>query len=190
MEAYLSAYIEAQQQALGLIPLKEVQSLINTIHLAWKEDRQIFAIGNGGSAANASHFVTDLGKSASDAMGKPFRCMSLNDNVSWITAIGNDYKYDEVYLRQLLNFGRAGDILFMLSVSGSSPNLVAAARWAKQQGMYVIALVGGKRGTLASLADFVIVIESTHYGRVEDAQMGICHMICYSFIEKQISSST
>jgi D-sedoheptulose 7-phosphate isomerase len=190
MQKYLSSYIKAQQEALGLISLPDVELIINKFHTAWKEDRQIFAFGNGGSAANASHFVTDLGKSASDAMGKPFRCMSLNDNVSWITAIGNDYAYDEVYQRQLVNFGRAGDILLLLSVSGSSPNLVTAAKWAKQQGLYIIALVGANRGALEQIADFLVVIDSKHYGRVEDAQMGICHMICYSFIEKQLSPSS
>ena len=186
MQEYLSAYIKGQQDALAAIPLDSVEVLINRIHESWKQDRQLFVIGNGGSAANASHFVTDLGKSASDAMGKPFRCLSLNDNVSWLTAIGNDYAYNEVFSRQLLNYARPGDTLFVLSVSGSSPNVVTAVEWAKNNGVYVIALTGGKRGKLAGLADFSIVIDSTHYGRVEDAQMGICHMICYSFIEGKV----
>ena len=183
MQQYLSAYIKSQQETLAAIPIVSVELLIQKIHEIWKQDRQLFVIGNGGSAANASHFVTDLGKSASDAMGKPFRCMSLNDNVSWLTAIGNDYAYQEVFSRQLLNYARPGDTLFVLGVSGSSPNVVTAVEWAKNNGVYVIALTGGKRGKLAELADFSIVINSTHYGRVEDAQMGICHMICYSFIE-------
>jgi D-sedoheptulose 7-phosphate isomerase len=183
MQDYLSAYIKGQQDALAKIPLESVEAIIKRFHESWEQDRQLFVIGNGGSAANASHFVTDLGKSASDAMGKPFRCMSLNDNVSWLTAIGNDYAYHEVFSRQLLNFARPGDTLFVLSVSGSSPNVVTAVEWAKNNGIYVIALTGGKRGKVAELADFTIAIDSFHYGRVEDAQMGICHMICYSFIE-------
>ena len=72
----------------------------------------------------------------------------------------------------------------VLSVSGDSPNLVKAIEWAKNNQMHNIALVGGKKGKLAELADTVMVIDDTHYGRVEDAQMGICHMICYAFIEK------
>jgi len=72
-----------------------------------------------------------------------------------------------------------------LGVSGNSPNVVKAMEWGKQLGMHTIALVGGKKGKLAELADTIIVINDTHYGRVEDAQMGICHMICYAFIEKE-----
>jgi D-sedoheptulose 7-phosphate isomerase len=74
-----------------------------------------------------------------------------------------------------------------MSVSGNSPNLVAAFEWAKEHGLHTIALVGGKKGKLAEIADFVITINSTHYGRVEDAHMGICHMICYAFMEHSIA---
>ena len=186
MEAYLSQYINAQKEALGLIPLDKVSELIQLFKKAWKEDRKIFVFGNGGSAANASHFVTDLGKGASDALSKPFRCMSINDNTPWMTALGNDYHFDEVFSRQLNNFASEGDILFTMSVSGNSPNLVAAVEWGKKHGVYTVALVGGKKGRLADLADLAIVVNSTHYGRVEDAHMGICHMICYAFMEKAI----
>lgn len=183
MEAYLLQYLKAHKEALDLIPLDKVSQLIELFSKAWKEDRKIFVFGNGGSAANASHFVTDLGKGASDALSKPFRCMSINDNTPWMTALGNDYHFDEVFSRQLANFGSAGDILFTMSVSGNSPNLVAAIEWGKKNGLYSVALVGGKRGKLADLADLVVPVESTHYGRVEDAHMGICHMICYAFME-------
>ena len=184
MEKYISEYINAQKAALDSIPVEQVAQLIQKFKDAWINDRNIFVFGNGGSAANASHFVTDLGKGASDKMTKRFRCLSLNDNTPWMTAIGNDYSYDEVFSRQLINFARAGDIVLTMSVSGSSPNLVAAVEWSKKNGVYTIALVGGKRGRLADIADFVIVADSTHYGRVEDAHMGICHMICYAFMEE------
>lgn len=186
MKDYLSAYVKAQKEALDSIPIEKVEQVIQKFKKAWTEDRRIFVFGNGGSAANASHFVTDLGKGASDASKKPFRCLSLNDNTPWITAIGNDYSYKDVYLRQLMNFTNPGDIILALSVSGNSPNVVTAVEWGKQHGLYTIALVGAKRGRLAELADFSIVVDSTHYGRVEDVQMGICHMICYAFIEHQV----
>jgi D-sedoheptulose 7-phosphate isomerase len=188
MEAYLSGYIKAQKAALDAIPIEKVAQLVQRFHQAWQQDRQLFVFGNGGSAANASHFVTDLGKGASDGLSKPFRCMSLNDNTPWMTAIGNDYAYAEVFSRQLRNFARPGDILFTMSVSGNSPNLIAAVEWGKGQGMFTVALVGGNRGKLAEQADFVIAADSTHYGRVEDIHMGICHMICYAFMEKQVET--
>ncbi len=184
MQAYLSQYINAQKEALDTIPLDRVSELIELFSTAWKEDRKIFVFGNGGSAANASHFVTDLGKGASDVLPKPFRCLSLNDNTPWMTALANDYNFDEVFSRQLNNFASPGDLLFTMSVSGNSPNLVAAVEWGKKHGLHTIALVGGKGGKLAELADVVVAINSTHYGRVEDAHMGICHMICYAFMER------
>jgi D-sedoheptulose 7-phosphate isomerase len=76
------------------------------------------------SAANASHFVTDLGKGSSDKTYKRFRCFSLNDNVSWMTALCNDYSYSDVFLRQLMNLAMSGDMAFVMSVSGNSPNLI------------------------------------------------------------------
>ena len=180
---WISDYIKQQKAALDSIPVDAVADIISTFKDGLRNDRQIFIFGNGGSASNSSHFITDLGKGASDKLSTRFRCLSLNDNISWMTALGNDYSYEDVYLRQLQNFARPGDIVMTLSVSGNSPNLVKAIDWAVNNGMYTIALVGGKRGRLAQLAQKVIVVDSEHYGRVEDAQMGICHMICYAFME-------
>jgi D-sedoheptulose 7-phosphate isomerase len=183
MKDWIAEYIGAQKTALDSIPVAAVEKLIGLLRKALAEDRQIFVFGNGGSAANASHFVTDLGKGASDKIGKRFRCLSLNDNVSWMTALGNDYSYDEIFVRQLNNFARPGDVVLVMSVSGNSPNIVRAVEWSAKEGLVTIALVGKKRGRLAELAEHLIVIDSEHYGRVEDAHMGICHMLCYAFME-------
>jgi len=183
MNKWISAYVASQKAALDSIPAESVDGLIRTFQKALTEDRQIFVFGNGGSAANSSHFATDLGKGSSDKVGRRFRVMSLTDNVPWMTALGNDYAYDEIFVRQLMNFGRPGDLAMGISVSGNSPNVVKALDWANQNGLHTIALVGGKRGRMAEQARQAIVINDTHYGRVEDAQMGICHMICYAFME-------
>jgi D-sedoheptulose 7-phosphate isomerase len=197
MTNWITDYIKAQKAALDSIPVQAVAQLIQQFQKALAEDRQIFVFGNGGSAANASHFVTDLGKGASGNVagstvyrGKRraprFRVMTLNDNVAWMTALGNDYTYEDIFLRQLMNYGKEGDLVMALSVSGNSPNLVRAMEWAKHKRLATIALVGAKRGRLAEVAERVIVINSTHYGRVEDAQMGICHMLCYAFLENPL----
>src|SRR5881394_3442027 len=183
MKQWVADYLTAQQSALDSIPIDAVAQIIEQFRAALQEDRQIFVFGNGGSAANASHFATDLGKGASDKLGKRFRVLSLNDNVSWMTALGNDYSYEDVFVRQLMNYGRRGDLVLAMSVSGNSPNVVKALEWAKQNGLATIGLVGGKRGKVAQLADQLVVIDSTHFGRVEDCHMGICHMICYAFME-------
>jgi D-sedoheptulose 7-phosphate isomerase len=183
IKQWVSNYIRDQKAAHDSIPIDAVAQLIETLRQSLKEDRQLFVFGNGGSAANASHFATDLGKGASDKMRKRFRIVSLNDNVSWMTALGNDYSYEDVFAGQLQNYGRPGDVALGLSVSGNSPNCVKALEWAKKNGLRTVALVGAKRGRMADVAEQVIVINDTHYGRVEDAQMGICHMLAYAFME-------
>ena len=180
---WICRYLQKQKEALDSIPQDAVARLVDRFRAALAEDRQIFVFGNGGSAANASHFITDLGKGASDKVGKRFRCLSINDNVSWLTALGNDYAYEDVFVRQLENYARAGDLVMAMSVSGNSPNVVKAVDWAKRNGVFTVALVGGKRGRLAEIADLPVVIDSHHYGRVEDAHMAICHMVCYAFME-------
>ena len=183
MKEWIAGYIKAQKAAHDSIPVDAVAELIGKLRAVLKEDRQVFVFGNGGSAANSSHFTTDLGKGASDKVGKRFRVLSLTDNVSWMTALGNDYSYEDIFVGQLQNYGRPGDIALGISVSGNSPNCVKALEWAKKNGLRTVALVGVKRGRMAEVAEQVIVINDGHYGRVEDAQMGICHMLCYAFME-------
>lgn len=185
---WIESYRTAQKSSLDAIPADAVARLIEKLRSLYREDRQLFTFGNGGSAANSSHFITDLGKGSSDKIapannGRRFRCFSLNDNVSWMTALGNDYAYEDVFVRQLENYARPGDMVLGISVSGSSPNVVKACKWAKEHGVYVAVLVGAKRGTVAPYADELVVINDTHYGRVEDAQMAILHMLCYAFME-------
>jgi len=183
MKRWISDYIKAQQAAHESIPVDGVAQVIEKLRDALKADKQIFVFGNGGSAANASHFATDLGKGASDKVGKRFRVLSLTDNVPWMTALGNDYSYEDVFRGQLQNYGKPGDLAIGVSVSGNSPNCVKALEWAKNNGLKTIALVGAKRGRMAEIAEQVLIINDTHYGRVEDAQMGILHMLCYAFME-------
>jgi D-sedoheptulose 7-phosphate isomerase len=183
MKQWIGDYLRAQKAAHDSIPVDLVAELIGELRSALRENRRIFVFGNGGSAANASHFATDLGKGASDKVNKRFQVLSLNDNVSWMTALANDSAYDEVFAGQLRNYGVAGDLVLGISVSGNSPNCVKAFEWAKNHGLRTLALVGAKRGRMAELSDKVLVIADTHYGRVEDAQMTICHMLCYAFME-------
>jgi D-sedoheptulose 7-phosphate isomerase len=190
MQNWLNHYVAAQRRALDSIPLEAVARLIALLRSALSNDLQIFVFGNGGSAANASHFATDLGKGASDKIGRRFRVLSLNDNVSWMTALGNDYAYEDVFQRQLLNYARPGDIALAMSVSGNSPNLIKAMQWAAAHDLRTVALVGKRRGRLAEIAQHVLVIDDEHYGRVEDAHMGICHMLCYAFMEHPESATS
>jgi len=181
--AWIADYLERQRQVLSDLPINAIGQLIDRLRHAAESGATIFLAGNGGNAANAAHFATDLGKGASDAAPVRFRVVCLADNIAWLTALGNDYDFSDVFVRQLMNFARPGDVLLLSSVSGSSPNLVKAAEWARTQKMTTIALVGSRKGRLAELADEVIVISDTHYGRVEDAQMTIFHLFAYAFME-------
>src|SRR6184192_4815020 len=111
MKNWIADYLKQQRAALDSIPVEAVAQILEKLRAALKNDSQIFVFGNGGSAANASHFVTDLGKGASDKLSRRFRCLSINDNTPWLTALGNDYAYDQIFARQLANFARAGDVV-------------------------------------------------------------------------------
>src|SRR6185503_8969086 len=141
MNDWIAGYLRAQKAALDSIPVDQVARLIDRLNKAVAEDRQVFVFGNGGSAANASHFATDLGKGSSDKIGKRFRILSLNDNIPWMMALANDYSYDEVFVGQLKNYGKPGDIAFGISVSGNSPNCVKALEWAKANDLHNVVLV-------------------------------------------------
>lgn len=183
IETWIQKYITSQKINLENFPETEVTKLIETFRKANIEGRQIFVFGNGGSAANASHFITDLGKSVAGERIRKFKCRAMNESDAWMTAIGNDFSYAELFCKQLENFAVPGDLVLLMSVSGTSPNIIKAVEWSKANGLYVVALVGQKETPLYSMADQVIPIHDNHYGRVEDLHMLICHVVAYAFIE-------
>jgi len=183
-EAWINNYIEAEINLLCALPIKDVEALIEIVQQALSDDKQLILFGNGGNAASASHFACDMGKGASDALDKRFRILTLNDNAAWLTAIGNDYAYEEVFSRQLENFAQPGDVIISGSVSGNSPNLVKAFEWAKEQGLTTVSITSSRRGRMSELATLPIIVPDEHYGRVEDMQMLIYHLIAYWFMEE------
>jgi len=183
IEEWIKGYISTQKMNLENFPTTEVAKLIDTFGEANIAGKQIFVFGNGGSAANASHFITDLCKSVTGEGIKKFKCHAMNESDAWMTAIGNDYSYEELFCKQLENFASPDDIVLVMSVSGNSPNIIKAVEWSKAYGLKVVALVGSKDTPLYSMADQVIPIYDSHYGRVEDIHMLICHVLAYAFIE-------
>ena len=183
MKDYFLNYIDHFKKVIDSIPVERVGEIHKIIKNAIEEERQIFVFGNGGSAMSTSHFATDMLKGAGDALQKRVKIYSLNDNAGLLTAVGNDYSFDDVFCHQLKTLANPGDLAITLSVSGSSPNLVKAFEWAKMNSVNTIALVGGKKGLLSDIADNALVVDALHYGHVEDAHMVICHMIAFSFIE-------
>ena len=144
---------------------------------AWRHDRQVFVIGNGGSAATASHWACDLNKGTARPDRPRLRVISLTDNVAHFSAIANDYGYEHVFTEQLRNLLHPGDLLVGISASGNSPNVVQAFQFAREQQARTLAVVGFTGGTLVETADCVVHFTSHEYGPVEDMQLMINHLI-------------
>lgn len=169
---------------LESIDLNLVARAIEILREARDKQRHIFTCGNGGSASTASHFVTDMVKGASFGRDTRFRIMALTDSLSTITAYSNDVSYECVFVEQLKNFAQPGDVLIAVSGSGNSPNVVSAVEYANRAGCTTIALTGRDGGKLGAAAKLEIRVPDSHMGRIEDAHLFICHMICYYFMEQ------
>jgi len=138
----------------------------------------VFILGNGGSAATASHFACDLAKGTQAAGLPAFRVVSLSDNVPLMTAWANDTNYDRIFAEQLATLIRPADIVIAISASGNSPNILAAARVARQSGSLIIALTGQEGGKLSRLVDLTIYVPARSIEQVEDAHLVIAHSLC------------
>ena len=176
----ITAYESELIQAIRAIDADQFGHVIDILIQAYKDDRQVFIFGNGGSAATANHFVCDFGKNAVQGEHRRFRILSVSDNIEKITALGNDIAYEQVFRQQLINLMRAGDVAIAISASGSSPNVVRACEYVKELGNKLIVLAGFSGGTIAPLADAAMVADLTSYERVEDIHLILLHMVvCY-----------
>ena len=171
--------------AIELIDLTKVDQIIETLKRARSEGRHIFVCGNGGSASTASHFVCDMVKGASYEREPRFKITSLGDNMATLLAYANDVGYDCVFAEQLKNFAGNGDVLIGLSGSGNSPNVLKAFEYANSVGCETIALTGRDGGRLGGMAKLHLNVGSPHMGRIEDAHMIVCHMVCYYFMDTE-----
>lgn len=144
---------------------------------ALKSGHTVFWCGNGGSAAESSHLAVELiGRFKNNR--RPLPSISLNSDTSAITCIANDFGFDEIYARQLEGLAKLGDILVVLSTSGSSENILRALKKAKEIGIVTIALLGKGGGQAQSLADYPIVIDSTETARIQEVHLLLGHTLC------------
>ncbi|MEO5928403.1 MAG: SIS domain-containing protein [Candidatus Kapaibacterium sp.] len=146
-------YTEYVGRALGSVDTAEVEKLIESIFEAYRSGATVFVIGNGGSAANASHFAQDLAKGTCSSMEQErrIRALSLTDNIAFFSALGNDEGYDQVFVQQLRTFYRPGDLLVSISGSGNSPNVLRAVEFANANGMKTIGITGFSGGKLKDM---------------------------------------
>lgn len=178
VEAFSHAYFEYLKQVLDGVDRSSIRRFVEVLLDARERDATIFFIGNGGSAATASHFANDLSIGTND-YDKPFRVVSLTDNVPILTALGNDFGYEEIFVRQLKVHGKPGDVLVGISASGNSPNLVKAFEYAGDSGIKTVGITAFDGGRLKSMADECVHVptEPKEYGPAEDAHMILDHMI-------------
>ena len=179
---FIRGYLAELDATLRALPQGQVADVIDAIRDVRERDAQIFVVGNGGSAATASHFAVDLGKGASLGAERRFRVLSLTDNVPWITALGNDLSYEDVFVEQLRNHARPGDLLLAFSGSGNSENVLRAVRYANSIGCRTIGLAGYAGGRLREEAQECLVVRADHMGRIEDGHFVIQHLVVYYFM--------
>jgi D-sedoheptulose 7-phosphate isomerase len=175
---FADAYIQYLQSVLRGIEVKEIGRFIETVLDARGRGATVFFMGNGGSAATASHFANDLAFGTND-YEKPFRVISLTDNVPVLTALGNDYGYEEIFVRQLRVLGRPGDVVVGISASGNSPNLIRAFDYANSAGIKTVAITAFDGGKMRAMAAEGIHVPTgaKEYGPAEDAHMVLDHLV-------------
>ena len=140
--------------------------------------------GNGGSAADAQHLAAELqGKFLHDR--EPMSSVALNANTSTLTAIANDYGYEEVFDRQVIGLGREGDVLVGLSTSGDSVNVLRAIAAAKSRGIYTLGITGATGGAMRECCDDIICVPSDHTARIQEMHIGVGHILC-EIIEEMV----
>ena len=189
---FAKGYLAELKDVLDRLPLDAIDRAVAAIETAHAAGKRIFIIGNGGSAATASHMMNDLCKGTlghnPDKEGssgwKRFRVIALTDNVSLMTAWANDADYNHIFAEPLKNLAERGDLLVAISASGNSPNILAAVEAAKKIGIKVIGLTGFGGGKLAKLADVSFIVPSDGYGPVEDVHMILDHIITRYLYEK------
>ena len=171
-------YSSRVNSALNHVNFNELESALRVILSTSKIGGRVWLIGNGGSAATSSHFATDLNRCTSED-GQPLKAISLCDNTGLITAIGNDFSFQDIFIKQLQNLGEKGDLLISISASGNSINLIKAVEFAKTCSINTLSLVGFDGGVLRKLSDNSIYVQTDigDYGVAEDCHSIICHYI-------------
>jgi D-sedoheptulose 7-phosphate isomerase len=182
-------YITLLQQTIDQLPKDKIAGVIDLLHSARFSGRQVFIMGNGGSASTASHFVCDLSKNTRFAGWPRYKVIGLSDNMAVFSAYANDEGYENVFCEQLANLLLPDDIVIAISASGNSQNVVNAIQYAKSQNAFTIGFTGFDGGILGSLVDINLHINSNIIEHVEDLHLVLEHMIIKS-LKERVQSET
>ncbi len=168
-------YFGRLKEIVDAIDVAEVDALMQLFVKVLDDGRQIFVMGNGGSAATASHFVCDFNKGVSLSKKKRFKFICLNDNVPTMMAYGNDLSYDDIFVEPLKNYFKEGDVVVGISGSGNSPNVLRAIEWANENGGVTVGLTGFSGGKLKQVAHSGVHIPVDDMQITEDLHMVLDH---------------
>lgn len=179
---YAEKYLERLRQVIDGINHIETERFVDLLLKARESGKTVFFVGNGGSAATSSHFANDL-SIGTRQQEKPFKVFSLVDNVATLSAIGNDYGYDQVFAQQLRVYGHKGDLLVGISASGNSPNLLRAFEVGRELGLMTVSITAFDGGKLKKIADHSVHVPTNagEYGPAEDAHLILDHLITHYF---------
>jgi D-sedoheptulose 7-phosphate isomerase len=176
-EKLIDTYLTELAEVVARMPRDTIQAVVRELQRARERRAQIFLLGNGGSAATASHMANDLNK-LTIVPGQPrFRAIALSDNVPCITAWANDCAYEDIFAEQLLNFLDPGDVVIAISASGNSPNVLKAVQTAREMGAATVGFTGRDGGRLREAVDICVCVPSDHMGMQEDCHMILDHII-------------
>ncbi len=178
---FVGAYLDRLRAAIDRLPVDRIEAIGEILYRAYRHDKQVFIVGNGGSAATASHLACDLGKNTISPDRQRFRVTSLNENMSLVSAIANDLGYEHVFSEQLKNLIRPGDVLISITGSGNSRNIVNAMEYARERAATNVALLGFDGGRAIRLADEYVLIPVEDYGVIEDLHLVLDHILTEYF---------
>jgi D-sedoheptulose 7-phosphate isomerase len=180
-------YFTDHIQLLDRIPMERVEQVLDVLREARFHGSQVFIMGNGGSAATASHFVCDLAKNTRKDGIPPFRVYGLSDNLPILLAYANDEGFENVFAQQLINLVKPGDVVIAFSCSGNSPNVLKAVEAAQEYCAKTIAFTGFDGGKLGPMVDINICVPSSSYEQVEDIHLMLEHMLCFALREEPVN---
>jgi D-sedoheptulose 7-phosphate isomerase len=176
-------YLNDVGKLLTELPVATIRRVVDLLLEAYRNDRRLILLGNGGSAATASHLVADFQKMIFLAGGRPFRAMACTDSIPLVTAWANDTDYSNVFAEQVRTWAEPGDVVLAISGSGNSPNVLKAVEVARERGAVTIGLSGFAGGKLADMVEHPIVVRCDNMQRIEDVHMVLGHLFFWRMLQ-------
>jgi D-sedoheptulose 7-phosphate isomerase len=181
---FVQEYLKGVKACIDELSEENIGNIVKLLFGAYLSNRQVYIMGNGGSATTAMHFARDLQIGAAFKDNHRLRATCLVDNMAFVTAIANDISYEAIFEEQLKSVVKKGDIVIGISASGNSPNILKGIEYARKDGAYTIGFIGFGGGKLKDIVDYSVTLSSKSYQQVEDVHMVLVHVISLLVKEK------